>query len=234
MAKTNARFATVKGQSDALSTDPFYRGIPQCERVMSVNETLAYLNEKLGYETAKIRSTLTALGKVQLAYLNKGAFSVFDGVSAVKIACRGGFKNVDGPWEKGRNSLVAISVERDPYKSTFEGVTPENITEGLTPVINTVMDETTGEFDVLTGTDPFSVAGYNLAPDPDAEDEYVGLIDQDGTLTKAAITHSDIGNVKAALTSAPAAGRYTLVVATRCGLGSEFAVVEARRKITVK
>ena len=35
MAKANARFATVKGQSETFGTAPFYVGVIQCERVAS-------------------------------------------------------------------------------------------------------------------------------------------------------------------------------------------------------
>ena len=39
-----------------------------------------------------------------------------------------------------------------------------NKTEGAKPVINTVLDETTREYDVITGTHVFSIAGADLAP----------------------------------------------------------------------
>jgi len=57
-----------------------------------------------------------------------------------------------GPWVKGKNYLMVGAVELDPFKSTLAGITPVNKTEGATPTINTVLDETTGAYDIITGT----------------------------------------------------------------------------------
>ena len=234
MAKANARFATVKGQSETFGTAPFYVGIIQCERVASSRETLAILSERTGFEVAKIRSLFLALAKIIRAYAGKGVFVTLDGVTAFRILCKGGFQNVTGPWVKGVNILQIASCELNPFKSVLADLTPSNVTEGLKPVINTVMDLVTKEYDVIAGTNEFSVDGYNLALDEAREDEFVGIRASDGTFTKAEVTYSDLGQTKAKFTEAPEAGTYTLVVATRCGLGSEFGVVTAERKITIK
>ena len=234
MAKANARFATVKGQSETFGTAPFYVGIIQCERVASSRETLAILSERTGFEVAKIRSLFLALAKIIRAYAGKGVFVTLDGVTAFRILCKGGFQNVTGPWVKGVNILQIASCELNPFKSVLADLTPSNVTEGLKPVINTVMDLVTKEYDVIAGTNEFSVDGYNLALDEAREDEFVGIRAPDGTFTKAETTYSDLGQTKAKFTEAPEAGTYTLVVATRCGLGTEFGVVTAERRITIK
>ena len=233
MAKANARFATVKGSNELFGTAPFYVGVIQCERVASSRETLAILSERTGFEVAKIRSLFLALAKIIRAYAGKGVFVTVDGVTSFRILCKGGFQNVTGPWVKGVNALQIASCELNPFKSVLADLTPTNVTEGLKPVINTVMDLVTKEYDEITGTNVFSVDGYNLAPDTEQEDEYVGVRASDGTLVKAEITFSDLGQVKAKFTDAPEAGPYTLVVATRCGLGSEFGVVTVERKVSV-
>lgn len=234
MAKANARFATVKGQSETFGTAPFYVGVIQCERVASSRETLAILSERTGFEVAKIRSLFLALAKIIRAYAGKGVFVTLDGVTAFRILCKGGFQNVTGPWVKGVNVLQIASCELNPFKSVLADLTPSNVTEGLKPVINTVMDLVTKEYDVIAGTNEFSVDGYNLALDEAREDEFVGIRAPDGTFTKAEVTYSDLGQTKAKFTEAPEAGTYTLVVATRCGLGAEFGVVTAERKVSVK
>lgn len=233
MAKANARFATVKGQSETFGTAPFYVGIIQCERVASSRETLAILSERTGFEVAKIRSLFLALAKIIRAYAGKGVFVTLDGVTAFRILCKGGFQNVTGPWVKGVNVLQIASCELNPFKSVLADLTPSNVTEGLKPVINTVMDLVTKEYDVIAGTNEFSVDGYNLALDEAREDEFVGIRAADGTFTKAEVTYSDLGQTKAKFTEAPEAGTYTLVVATRCGLGTEFGVVTVERKVSV-
>lgn len=234
MAKANARFATMKGQSETFGTAPFYVGIIQCERVASSRETLAILSERTGFEVAKIRSLFLALAKIIRAYAGKGVFVTLDGVTAFRILCKGGFQNVTGPWVKGVNILQIASCELNPFKSVLADLTPSNVTEGLKPVINTVMDLVTKEYDVIAGTNEFSVDGYNLALDEAREDEFVGIRASDGTLVKAEVTYSDLGQTKAKFAEAPEAGTYTLVVATRCGLGTEFGVVTVERKITIK
>ena len=97
-----------------------------------------------------------------------------------------------------------------------------------------MLDETTLVYDVITGTDVFSIAGADLAPDPTKDDEYVALADARGLETKAEIEFSDLQNVKARLASSLLAGEYTLKVYTRSGLGDQFGVHVASRKITVE
>ena len=128
---------------------------------------------------------------------------------------------------------MLIAVEIEPFKSLLAAILPTNNTEGAKPVINTVLDETTLVYDVITGTDTFSIAGADLAPDTTKADEYVALVDVHGVETKAEITFSDLQNVKARLASSLRAGEYTLKVYTRSGLGDQFGVHVASRKITV-
>ena len=125
------------------------------------------------------------------------------------------------------------AVEMDPFKTVLAAILPVNKTEGAKPAINTVLDETTLVYDVITGTDVFSIAGADLAPDPTKDDEYVALADARGLETKAEITFSDLQNVKAHLESPLPAGEYTLKVYTRSGLGDQFGVHVAARKVVV-
>ena len=96
-----------------------------------------------------------------------------------------------------------------------------------------MLDEATREYDVITGTDLFSIAGSDLAPDAEKDDEYVALVSKDGAETRAAIEFSDLQNVKARLGAALPAGEYTLKVYTRSGLGEEFGVHVATRRVSI-
>ena len=231
MAKV--RFSTAKG-SDTMSPSPFYVGVVQHDRTMSKKETYAYLEERMGYKATAIRAVFMALADYVRENAGKGNITLVDGVTSVRNTCRGSFDGLTGPWVKGVNILQIASCELNPFKSVLADLTPSNVTEGLKPVINTVMDLVTKEYDEIVGTNEFSVDGYNFALDEAQEDEYVGIRAADGTLTKAEITYSDLGQVKAKFAEAPEAGTYTLVIATRCGLGTEFGVVTAERKISVK
>jgi acyl-CoA synthetase (NDP forming) len=63
--------------------------------------------------------------------------------------------------------------------------------------------------------------------------EYVALANARGAETKAEITFSDLQNVKARLAAALEPGEYTLKVYTRSGLGDQYGVHVATRKVQV-
>ena len=226
------KFITVKGP-DRLATEPFYMGVVQHERTMSRRETYEYLAERTGYKATAIRAVIMATAEFIRENQRKGNITYIDGVASIRNYVRGAFAGLSGPWVKGRNVLMVNAVEMEPFKSLLAAILPTNNTEGAKPVINTVLDETTLVYDVITGTDTFSIAGADLAPDTTKEDEYVALVDVHGIETKAEITFSDLQNVKAHLASALLAGEYTLKVYTRSGLGDQFGVHVATRKIVV-
>ena len=226
------KFITVKGP-DRLATEPFYMGVVQHERTMSRRETYEYLAERTGYKATAIRAVFMAAAEFIRENQRKGNITYIDGVASIRNYVRGAFAGLSGPWVKGRNVLMVNAVEMEPFKSLLAAILPTNNTEGAKPVINTVLDETTLVYDVITGTDTFSIAGADLAPDTTKEDEYVALVDVHGIETKAEITFSDLQNVKAHLASSLLAGEYTLKVYTRSGLGDQFGVHVASRKIVV-
>ena len=226
------KFITVKG-SENLGRSPFYVGLVQHDRTMSRRETYEYLAERTGYKATAIRAVFMAAAEFIRENQRKGNITYIDGVASIRNYVRGAFAGLSGPWVKGRNVLMVNAVEMEPFKTILVGVVPSNNTEGAKPVINTVLDETTLVYDVITGTDTFSIAGADLAPDTTKEDEYVALVDVHGIETKAEITFSDLQNVKAHLASSLLAGEYTLKVYTRSGLGDQFGVHVASRKVVV-
>ena len=227
------KFITVKG-SENLGRSPFYVGLVQHERTMSRRETYEYLAERTGYKATAIRAVFMAAAEFIRENQRKGNITYIDGVASIRNYVRGAFAGLSGPWVKGRNVLMVNAVEMEPFKSLLAAILPTNNTEGAKPVINTVLDETTLVYDVITGTDTFSIAGADLAPDTTKEDEYVALVDVHGIETKAEITFSDLQNVKAHLASSLLAGEYTLKVYTRSGLGDQFGVHVASRKVNVE
>ena len=202
------KFITMKGASNIAAT-PFYVGFVQHDRTMSRRETYAYCAERTGFKAAAIRAVFMALAEFIRENQRKG--------------------NI-----KGVNYLSVQAVEMEPFKTLLAAILPVNNSEGAKPAINTVLDETTLVYDVITGTDVFSIAGSDLAPDATKDDEYVALVDAHGVETKAVIDFSDLQNVKAHLESGLLAGEYTLKVYTRSGLGDEFGVHVASRKVVVE
>ena len=226
------KFITMKGASN-LASAPFYRGFVQHERTMSRRETYEYCAERTGFKAAAIRAVFMALAEFIRENQRKGNITYLDGIASIRNYVKGAFEGLAGPWVKGVNYLSVQAVEMDPFKSLLAAIHPVNNSEGAKPAINTVLDETTLVYDVITGTDVFSIAGSDLAPDATKDDEYVALVDAHGVETRAAIDFSDLQNVKAHLASALPAGEYTLKVYTRSGLGDEFGVHVATRRVAV-
>ncbi len=227
------KYITVKGP-DRLAREPFYIGIPQHERTLSLREFHELVAERTGYTPTAVKAVFMALAQYIRENQRKGNITYLNGGAAIRNYVRGSFAGLAGPWVKGVNYLAVNAVEMDPFKSLLGAIMPVNKTEGAKPVINTVLDETTLVYDVITGTDPFSIAGADLAPDATKDDEYVAFVDAHGAETKAVIDFSDLQNVKAHLESGLLAGEYTLKVYTRSGLGEEFGVHVATRKVVVE
>ena len=225
------KFITMKGASN-IAAAPFYVGFVQHDRTMSRRETYEYCAERTGFKAAAVRAVFMALAEFIKENQRKGNITYLDGVASIRNYVKGAFEGLGGPWVKGRNYLSVQAVELEPFKTLLAGLVPLNSTEGAKPAINTVLDETTLVYDVITGTDVFSIAGADLAPDTTKADEYVALADVHGIETKAEITFSDLQNVKAHLASALPAGEYTMKVYTRSGLGDAFGVHVASRKVT--
>lgn len=226
------KFATVKG-SNMLTSKPYYVGIPQHERTMTKKETYAYCADRIGYKPTQIRAVFMALRQYLSENANRGNVTYMDGIASIRNYVKGAFEGLGGPWVKGKNYLLVQAVEMDPFKSLLGDIVPVNDTEGANPRINTVLDDVTHEYDVIVGTNAFSIAGSDLAPDATKDDEYVAIVDEMGVETKAEITFSDLQNVKAAFEVAPEPGAYTLAVHTRSGMGDAFGVKVATRKITI-
>ena len=226
------KYITVKGP-DRLAREPFYMGIPQHDRTLTRREFYDLVAGRTGYKPTAVKAVFMALAEYIRENQRKGNITYIDGVASIRNYVRGSFAGLAGPWVKGVNYLSVKAVEMDPFKALLAAVVPTNKTEGAKPAINTVLDETTLVYDVITGTDGFSIAGADLAPDATKEDEFVSFADAHGVETKAEITFSDLQNVKAHLAAALTPGEYTLKVHTRSGLGDAFGVRVATRKVTV-
>ena len=209
------KYITVKGP-DRLAREPFYMGIPQHDRTLSRREFYDLVAGRTGYRPTAVKAAFMALAEYIRENQGKGNITYIDGVASIRNYVRGSFEGLAGPWVKGRNVLMVNAVEMDPFKTILAAILPVNKTEGAKPAINTVLDETTLVYDVITGTD-----------------EYVAFVNARGLETKAEIEFSDLQNVKAHLATALEPGEYTLKVHTRSGLGDQFGVRVASRKVMV-
>ena len=232
MAKV--QYITAKGAS-SIGSSPFYIGVPQHERTMNKKESYAFLEDRMGYKATAIRAVFMGLAAYVAENADKGNITLVDGVTSIRNVCRGPFDALTGPWVKGKNYLLVASVALDPFKSALSGVIPTNRTEGASPVINTVYDEVEMEYGQITVGNEFSVAGADLGPDSEKPDEYVSLETSKGELiAKATVSYSDLQNVKGVFEGVEIEpGEYTLAVYTRSGMGDEYGVKKATRKVSV-
>lgn len=227
------KFMTSKGASTASPT-PYYIGFPQHERSMSKKEAYAFFAERTGYKPAAVRAVFLALAAFVKENADKGNITHIDGIASVRHFVKGTFEGLGGPWTKGRNMIAVSAIEIDPFKSMLAGIVPVNNTEGAKPFINTVFDESTGEYDEITCRNTISVAGRDLNPDTSKSDEGVYLVAKDGTKIATTISYSDLQNVKFVIEADLEAGDYTLEIYTRSGMGEEYGVNKVTRRVTVK
>jgi len=227
------KFATVAGKS-TKATAPYYVGLVQHESSMTKKETYEHLAEKLKFSSANIKAAFLGLAKVLKQNAGKGNDAIMDGIAHFKIYAKGSVAGSTGPWVRGVNSLQIVPLEQDAFKNAVGGIVPENVTEGLTPEITTVLDTVTGVYDVITGTNLVSVGGRNLGPDTTKTDEKAYVLFDDGSTLPLAIQSSTLTQVEVKFATAPTkTGKCKIVVATRCGLGEEFGVKTATRIVEI-
>ena len=188
------RFISMRG-ADRLADNPFYVALVQHERTISKREFYDLAAEHTGYKATAIKAVFMAAAEFVRENQARGNITYLDGVASIRNYVRGSFDALTGPWVKGRNYLAVKAVAVDPFKTLLAAIVPENKTEGSSPVINTVLDETTMVYDVITGTDVFSIAGAELALDTTKDDEYVALANALGVETRCVVDFSDLQNV---------------------------------------
>ncbi|MBR1587545.1 MAG: hypothetical protein IJ658_04380 [Kiritimatiellae bacterium] len=137
-------------------------GFVQHERTMSRRETYEYCAERTGFKAAAVRAVFMALAEFIRANQRKGNITYLDGIASIRNYVKGLFAGLAVPWVKGVNYLSVQAVEMEPFRSLIAAILPVNNSEGAKPAINTVLDEVTLVYDVITGTDVFRVAGFNM------------------------------------------------------------------------
>ena len=159
---------------------------------------------------------------------------VFVNGIAVMSGLRGSFSSVDGPFNPQKHKLAVTSYTYGDFQDCLKGVVPENAVKGGTPTLSRI-NENGQDDEVIVGGEELTITGRDLAPAADAADEGVFLVSlkTGERVAKATVTSSNLVEVVCQFAELPPAGRYRLVVATRCGLGGEYRVVEAGREVEV-
>ena len=160
---------------------------------------------------------------------------VFVNGIAVVSGLRGSFSSVDGLFDPAKHKLAVTSYTYGDFQDCLKGVVPENAVKGGNPTLSRI-NEAGQDDEVIVGEDELTITGRDLAPDASAMDEGVFLasLKTGERVAAAEVTSSNLVEVVCRFGELPTSGRYRLVVATRCGLGAEYRVVEAGREVEVK
>ena len=228
MAKLS--FTTVK---NTIAGSSGYRPIPRIERILSVKESMEYAANKTGYSAAKTRAAFMALAEVVKENAAMGVITSLASLGSFRNFVSGAFATMSGPWVKGQNMIITRCIVADEFKKTLEGIATENVLDaGVNPIIKTILDIATGVYGQITSRANFSVAGSDLAPDPEADDEGVWLVTSEGVLKSCEIITSELGQVIAKSDEVLTPGEYTLRIRTRAGF-ADGDIFEVNRKVDV-
>lgn len=160
---------------------------------------------------------------------------VFVNGIAVVSGLRGSFSSVDGPFDPKKHKLAVTSYTYGDFQDCLKGTVPENTVKGGTPSLSRI-NEAGQDDEVIVGEEDLTITGRDLAPEASAADEGVFLVSlkTGERVATAEVSESSHVEVVCRFAELPSAGRYRLVVATRCGLGGEYRVVEASREVEVR
>ena len=154
---------------------------------------------------------------------------------AVVSGLRGSFSSVDGPFDPKKHKLAVTSYTYGDFQDCLKGACPENTVKGGTPTLSRINEQ--GQDDeVIVGEEELTITGRDLAPEVSAADEGVFLVSPKTgeRVATAEVMSSNLVEIVCRFAELPPVGRYRLVVATRCGMGAEYRVVEAGREVEVK
>ena len=165
----------------------------------------------------------------------KDGKKVFVNGIAVVSGLRGSFSSVDCPFDPKKHKLAVTSYTYGDFQDCLKGAVPENTVKGGAPTLSRI-NEAGQDDEVIVGEEELTITGRDLAPEASAADEGVFLVSlKTGERVVAAeLKSSNLVEVVCRFAELPSAGRYRLVVATRCALGGEYRVVEASREVEVK
>lgn len=229
------KFKLRKG-SNTLSEKDFYVGRIQNDRIYSKKEAYKYLVDEVGGKRADHAAAWRAVMEQVLINAGRGNATRIEGLGTFRNTVKGPFQTSVGPWVKGTNMILVECRELTEFRNALEGIVPVNNTQGDKPVIKSILNTELEDYDIVRVGDVLSMGGQNLAPDMEAEDEYVGIFKGDVLLKKATIVKSELNTVEfkfEAVTLLPGSD-YRIGIFTRCGDSDEgVSVKSAYRNVTV-
>lgn len=215
-------------------------GVKRYSALMKSSGTFgdAELQEALADETRVSIERVRYLEDVRRKIIEKAlkdGKKVFVNGIAIMSGLRGSFSTIDGAADPTKHKLAVTSYTYGDFKDCLKDMALENTVKGGSPTLSRI-NEAGQNDEVIVGDGELTITGRDLAPDVSAADEgvYLASLKTGESVAKAEVTSSNLVEVVCNFASLPAPGRYRLVVATRCGFGAEYKVVEAGREVEVK
>ena len=204
--------------SKALSKKPVYRAVVQTNAVLGHEELSKRMAERTKQDAALWKYFLDVLSDEVEAQLlagnrvNLGRFAMF-------LAIRGAFASEDDEFDPAKHKLAAIMRPQKALREVMDAVVPENVTKGISCVIDSAMDAVTKRLSEITGTNRLLIQGMRLGISPDNPDEGVWLADSKTgkMVANATVQCSDDQTIDCVFMTPPDPGLYTLVVSCRNG-----------------
>ena len=215
-----------------------YVGIVQHLRKIGFNEAVGYFAEKCDKSAAKMSAIFKALGDAVVEVAAKAQEANAGDFGKSSVVVKGSFASLRGPWVVGKNLLQIIFKVGEAIKTGLKAIIPSVISDDVQPTITSVLDVQEDTFNYIKRGDTIQIAGDDLAPDTDAEDERVyfrNRLVQTETIYPATIVSSDLQIVKITCpaSSTMPIGDYDLVIQTRCGFGESVSLKTVTRKVMV-
>lgn len=229
-ADANIAFSLLRVPK-AITEKPVYRAVVQTNGILGHEELAKRMAERTKQEAALLKYFLDVLAseiETQLLAGNRVNLGRF----AMSLAIRGKFDSEDDAFEPSKHKLAAVLRILKPFKDTIDAVVPENITSGISCILESAMDAVTKRLFEITGTNRLLIQGQRLGISPDNPDEGVWLADpKTGKIVAMSVVErSDNQTIDCVFAEPPEPGVYTLVVSCRNGARESLSPAVARIK----
>lgn len=226
---------TVVPTNLLVGNKPVYRLVIRHNGRISEKTFKSRVARRCGYDDAVVGCVLEAAGTQTAEELGNGN-RLDGGWYAAYLNAQGSSDSIREPWDRKKHHVVPTLLPKEVLKTCLDDAELVNVTAGATVTILHAADEVAQIDGTISGTANVDVriTGNGLALDMAAEDEGVWLEDAKGVIQAVAtVTETATTTLSCRFATLPEDGQYTLVVASRNGLGADYGVSMGRRKVTV-
>ena len=226
----------VEGQGRADSADTAWSAQVIAKRIVDEAEFCAAVAERTRQSAADVGYIFTTAGAVLRDFLRQGCRVNLSDVG-FGITLTGKFPSEDAAPDATRN---AVNVRAHASRALTRALSLAeldfvNVTHPLVARVFSVMDATLRQDGVIADPSRVLVTGEGLKIDQAAADEWVRLVDAEGTVVATGtILDNDAATLDCSFASMPPPGQYRVEVRARNGAASSFAPAVVRKSVEEK